>query len=60
MKNSIKIVFLNEVIHPVGRVILLAFKKCLFQFPGPAVYAFFRGVIYKKKCIKLLQVGGRG
>ena len=35
--------FLNDVIHPYKGVILVPFKKCLFQF---AVYDFFQGTFF--------------
>ena len=38
--------FLSEVINPHGRVILMLFKKCLYQFPVSAVYEFFSGNIF--------------
>ena len=47
MKNCIEIVFLSYVIYPYGRVILVPFNKCLFQFPVSAEYEFFSGVIFK-------------
>ena len=44
MKNcTFFLFFLNEVIHPHGRVILGPFKNCLFQFTGSAVYELLQG-----------------
>ena len=41
--KTTKIVFIiNEVIHPYGCVILVPFKKWVFQFPVSALYEFFR------------------
>ena len=42
LKNCINL-FFSKVIHPYGRVILVPFKKCIFQFSVSAVYDFFKG-----------------
>ena len=47
MKNCKEIVFLYEVIHPYGRVILVPHKKSLLQIPVSAVYLIFCNAIFR-------------